>query len=35
MMIKKPEREDVTIMNDHQPFLYKFVATWAFSPHPK
>ena len=22
------------ILNDHQPFLYKLVGTWAFSPHP-
>ena len=34
-MLKKPERSDMEIINDHQPFLYKLVGTWAFSPHPK
>lgn len=34
LMFKKPER-NVEIINDHQPFLYKLVGTWAFAPHPK
>lgn len=33
LMFKKPER-NVEILNDHQPFLYKLVGTWALSPHP-
>jgi len=35
LMFKKPERADMEIVNDHLPFLYKLVGTWAFSPHPK
>ena len=35
LMFKKPERSDMEILNDHQPFLYKLVGTWAFSPHPE
>jgi len=35
LMFKKPERADMEILNDHKPFLYKLVGTWAFSPHPK
>eukprot|EP00090_Calanus_glacialis_P047235 TRINITY_DN9692_c0_g1_i1.p1 TRINITY_DN9692_c0_g1~~TRINITY_DN9692_c0_g1_i1.p1 ORF type:complete len:343 (+),score=82.89 TRINITY_DN9692_c0_g1_i1:187-1215(+) len=35
LMFKKPERADLEIINDHFPFLYKLVGTWAFSPHPK
>lgn len=34
-MFKKPDRADMEIMNNHEPFLYKLVGTWAFSPHPK
>ena len=34
-MFKKPERSDMEIINNHEPFLYKLVGTWAFSPHPK
>ncbi len=34
-MYKKPEREDLEILNDHRPFLYKLVGTWAYAPHPK
>ena len=34
LMFKKPERSDMEIINDHKPFLYKLVGTWAFSPHP-
>ena len=33
LMFKKPEH-NVEILNDHEPFLYKLVGTWAFSPHP-
>ena len=33
LMFKKPEK-NVEILNDHQPFLYKLVGTWALSPHP-
>ena len=35
LMFKKPERSDMEIINNHEPFLYKLVGTWAFSPHPK
>ena len=35
MMVKKPERSDMEIINDHHPFLYKLVGTWGFSPHPR
>ncbi len=35
MVIQKPETEGVEILNEHLPFLYKFVGTWAFAPHPK
>ena len=35
LMFKKPERSDMEIINSHQPFLYKLVGTWAFSPHPE
>ena len=35
MMIKKPERSDLIIKNEHKPFLYKFVGTWGYAPHPK
>jgi len=35
MMIKKPERTDLIIKNEHKPFLYKFVGTWGYAPHPK
>jgi hypothetical protein len=24
----------VEILNEHQPFLYRLVGSWAFSPHP-
>jgi hypothetical protein len=34
-MFKKPERHDLEILNDHRPFLYKLVGTWAYSPHPR
>ena len=34
-MFQKPDRSDMEIMNNHEPFLYKLVGTWAFSPHPK
>ena len=34
LMFKKPERSDMEIINNHHPFLYKLVGTWAFSPHP-
>ena len=34
-MFKKPERSDLELINNYQPFLYKLVGTWAFSPHPK
>ena len=33
-MFQKPERSDMEIINNHEPFLYKLVGTWAFSPHP-
>ncbi len=36
MMFRKPEVEGgVEVLNDHEPFLYRLVGTWAFSPHPK
>ena len=35
MMIKKPERSDLIIVNQNKPFLYKFVGTWGYAPHPK
>ena len=35
MMYKKPENENLEILNNHEPFLYKLVGTWAFSSHPK
>ncbi len=35
LLFKKPVRSDLEFMNDHLPFLYKLVGTWAFSPHPK
>jgi len=35
LMLKKPERSDMEILNSHQPFLYKLVGTWGYSPHPK
>ena len=34
-MIKKPERSDLIIKNENKPFLYKFVGTWGYAPHPK
>ena len=34
LMLKKPETNK-EILNDHKPFLYKLVGTWAFSPHPQ
>lgn len=34
-MFKKPERSDLELVNNYQPFLYKLVGTWAFAPHPK
>ena len=34
-MIKKPERSDLIIVNENKPFLYKFVGTWGYAPHPK
>ncbi|CAB4069595.1 unnamed protein product [Lepeophtheirus salmonis] len=33
-MFQKPAA-DVEINNEGMPFLYKLVATWGFSPHPK
>lgn len=35
MMIKKPERNDLIIVNENKPFLYKLVGTWGYAPHPK
>ena len=37
LMFKKNEEniENREILNDHLPFLYKLVGTWAYSPHPK
>ena len=29
------ENENVEIFNNYEPFLYKLVGTWAYSPHPK
>ena len=34
MVMTKPE-QTIEIINDHEPFLYRLVGTWAFSPHPK
>ena len=34
-MIKKPERNDLIIVNENKPFLYKLVGTWGYAPHPK
>ena len=34
-MLKKPERSDLIIVNEHKPFLYKLVGTWGYAPHPK
>ncbi len=34
MMVKKPDH-NVEIVNEHRPFLYKLVGTWAFAPHPR
>ena len=34
-MLKKPERSDLIIVNEHKPFLYKLVGTGGYSPHPK
>ena len=29
------ENENLEIFNNFEPFLYKLVGTWAYSPHPK
>merc|ERR1712050_44175 len=31
----KPESESREIVNGHRPFLYRFVGTWGYSPHPR
>ena len=37
LMYKKneEENENLEIFNNFEPFLYKLVGTWAYSPHPK
>lgn len=35
MVMTKPEQTTVEIINNFEPFLYKLVGTWGFSPHPK